>query len=177
MAVAELTGAGATIGTAIYPGVGTAIGAAAGFLIGAGIDIFNFFNDQANQKAAAKATNDYNTATIGLQLDIAKQNAGAEQDFLNAMPKAGDALTKTTGDTEFDQQYRQMLAQFGNVNAIAGATGRVGVGTSMQAVGQEAQQVMTDFVSTQKEQATRQLGIYKTTIDTLTPAYNEMKAL
>jgi hypothetical protein len=167
MAIGEL----AAVGTAIAPGIGTAIGAA----VGLGIDIFNFFSGDAQKKQQSKIENAYSAANMELQIKVAQQNKSAIQDFLSKMPTAGEALKTSTGDTEFDQQYKQMLAQFGNVNVIAGMTGRVGAGTSMQAVGKEAEQQVKDLVATTAEQSRRQLDIYNTTIDTLTPALQAVK--
>jgi len=155
--------------------IGGPVGGVIGGAIGLGIDIFNFFSGDAQKKQQSKIENAYSAATMELQIKVAQQNKSALQDFLAKMPGAGEALTSSTGDLQFDQAYKQMLAQFGNVNVIAGMTGRVGAGTSMQAIGKEAEQQVADLVSTTREQSQRQLDIYSTTIDTLTPALQAVK--
>jgi hypothetical protein len=159
MATLELATAGAAFGGP----VGGAIGAA----VGLGVDIFNFFSGSGAKRSAEAAQASYNEATMQVQLKQAQEGQTAYKDFLSKMPTAGQELKTSTGDLEFDSQYRQMLQQFGNINVLAGATGRVGVGTSMQAIGKDAEQQVSDLVANKTEQATRQLDIYNTTVETM----------
>lgn len=155
MAVAE----GIAIGTAIAPGIGTAVGG----IIGAGIDIFNFFSGSSDKKRQEQLQLDQAMAEGKAKLTELTTKAGAYQDFLNKMPVAGklEPLKGTTGDLAFDQQYRALLENYGNVNVMAGVTGRVGAGTTGAALGAQAEDLTSAFVTAEKDRASQQLKIYQ----------------
>jgi len=56
------------------------------------------------------------------------------------------ALEQEKVETAGKQQYQELMQNFGMMNVLAGATGRVGTGTSMQTVGAEARQNVAEFV-------------------------------
>jgi hypothetical protein len=175
--MAGATAAGATIGAAVgslFPVIGTIAGTIIGGAIGIGIDLFNFFSGQSAQQkrdelqAAQDLAN--NTALLGdTRTSILKTEGliSGYEEFLSHMPVAGEALGESTGDLEFDRNYRALLENYGNLNVIAGATGRVAAGTSMAAVGERAQEDVSDLVDWKTDFLDQQLAIEKATLDSL----------
>jgi hypothetical protein len=174
MALYEGAMIGGALGT-VFPGVGNVVGTVVGGLIGGGIDLFNFFTGASAQAQKQDVDLTYQIATTKLQVAEAQAKKEAYESFLSKIPVAGQALTGSTGDPEFDRQYRALLENFGTLNVLAGATGRVGPGTSMALVQEQAQGDVTGFVDTQTEIAQRQLDLYNTTIETLNPALTTME--
>jgi hypothetical protein len=169
---------GAMLGAALGApagGLGAIPGAIIGGLLGGALDLFNFFTGASAQAQKQNVDLAYQMATTKVQVAEAQAKKEAYQSFLSKIPVAGQALTETTGDPEFDKQYRALLGNLGNLNVLAGATGNVGPGTSMGLVQEQAQKDVTGFVDTQKEIAQRQLGVYTTTIEALNPALAMME--
>ena len=162
---------GASLGFAL----GNVPGAIVGGAIGLGIDLFNFFTGASAQAQQTNVQTDYQIATTELQLTEANAKKAGYQSFLSKLPTAGETLQGSTGDPEFDAQYRSLLSNFGNMNVLAGATGNVGPGTSMALVQNQAKKDVSTFVDTQKEIATQQLGVLQTTVDTLNPVLTELQ--
>lgn len=160
--MAGATAAGIAIGSVAGP-IGTVVGG----ILGAGVDIFNWFTGQQSKTSQEQLANDQSLATIQAQKGEAQVKAGAYQDFLSKIPVAGEALTGTTGDLAFDQQYRDLLSNYGDVNVMAGMTGRVAAGSTGAALGKQAEDLMGGFVEAERKKAQGQLDILNTSIDSL----------
>ncbi len=171
--MAGATVAGATIGAALgsFTPLTAAGGALVGGIIGAGIDLINFFigKDAQEKRDELQAAQDLvdNTALLATTrasiIDTGNKIAGYEE-FLAHMPVAGEALGESTGDLEFDKNYRALLENYGNLNVLAGATGRVSAGSTMAAVGARAQQDVTELVDWNTDYLDQQLALEKTTL-------------
>jgi hypothetical protein len=133
-------------------------------------DILKWTTETLEAKAKARLEATLGLAETNVQIAEAAGKKSALEGFLEKMPGALQPIKGgTTGDPAFDAQYRALLANYGNMNVMAGLTGQVGAGTS-QAFGAEAVQQATGFVSTQQEIAKRQIDIYGTTLENLRTA-------
>lgn len=56
------------------------------------------------------------------------------------------ALEQSKFEASGEQTYRELMGNYGTINALAGATGRVAAGSSVAAVGQEARSDVAGFV-------------------------------
>lgn len=185
-----------TIGAGIGAGLGGLPGAIVGGLLGGFLDMFNYATQQqadwtqaaadaariqAEQTALAASLLGQETALIGQraqlgiqkgtiqqQLEEAQDKASAYQTFLSKIPTAGEALTESTGDIDFDRQYRALLGNLGNLNVLAGATGNVGPGTSMALVQEAGKADVGSFVGATQDLTQRQLDIFNTSASMLT---------
>ena len=130
-------------------------------------NIYKYSREQKQRKEELKLEATFGLAETNIQLAEAGGKKEALEKFLEKMPTALQPIQGgTTGDLAFDQQYRAMLQNYGNLNVLAGMTGQVGAATS-QALGGEAEQQVEGFVETQKEIAERQIDIYATTLENL----------
>jgi len=130
-------------------------------------DIYKFGKEQKQRKEELKLQATLGLGETNIQLAEAGAKKGALEGFLAKMPTALQPIQGgTTGDLAFDQQYRALLQNYGNINVLAGLTGQVGAATS-QALGGEAEQQVGGFVETQTEIAQRQIDIYGTTLENL----------
>jgi hypothetical protein len=129
--------------------------------------IYKFSREQKQRKEELALEATLGLAETNIQLAEAGAKKGALEAFLTKMPTALQPIQGgTTGDLAFDQQYRALLQNYGNINVLAGLTGQVGAATS-QALGGEAEQQVGGFVETQAEIAQRQIDIYGTTLENL----------
>lgn len=132
--------------------------------------IYKFSREQKQRKEELVLEATLGLAETNIQLAEAGAKKGALEAFLTKMPTALQPIQGgTTGDLAFDQQYRALLQNYGNINVLAGLTGQVGAATS-QALGGEAEQQVGGFVETQAEIAQRQIDIYGTTLEQLETA-------
>ena len=74
----------------------------------------------------------------------AEANISAYEDFLASFPLY-EQTSLEAAETTGAQQLKQLMANLGNVNVAAGATGQVGRGTSMSLIAQEARTEATEF--------------------------------
>jgi hypothetical protein len=158
MATGEMIALGGALGT-VVPGIGNIAGAAIGGIIGAGIDIFNWFTGQSDKQKQQNLETATKMAEGKAKLTELTTKQGAYQDFLTKVPVAGEALKGTTGDLAFDQSYRALLENYGNANVMAGMRGQVSAGSSGGVVAAQQQDIMGGFVTAEKQKAEQQLTI------------------
>lgn len=152
--------------------VGAIIGTIAGIL-GLGISIFDFFSNNSVQEEQTRIQEEElerqreqdriaNQAALNETHQRIRETEGKMSEyekFLGNIPIAGAELTGSTGDLEFDKAYRSLLENYGNLNVIAGATGRVAAGSTMAMVGGKAKQDITDLVGLTTDRYEQQLDI------------------
>ncbi|OFW67815.1 MAG: hypothetical protein A2Y74_04080 [Actinobacteria bacterium RBG_13_63_9] len=136
-------------------------------LAGLAVSVFSLFNNLGQQQRQNKIDLNASLAENKVQIQQTEAQVQGYEQFLSAMPVAGQAIQGSTGNLEFDTNYRSMLENFGNTNVLAGMRGQVAAGTSASAVSGQAQGIMTSYVDIEKKKAEKQLEIYKTTMETL----------
>jgi hypothetical protein len=131
------------------------------------VSVFSLFNNLGQQARQNKIDLQANLAEN--EVAVAETEAKIEgwETFLEKAPVAGEALKGSTGDLEFDTNYRQMLENFGNTNVLAGMRGGVAAGTTGQAVSAQSKDIMESYVDVERKKAEAQLDILGTTLDTL----------
>ncbi len=140
------------------------------------VSVFSLFNNIAQQNRQRKIDLEANIADTKIKIAEAEANVQGYEQFLAVSPVAGRALGGSTGNLEFDTNYRQMLENFGKTNVLAGMRGQVAAGTSASSVSQQSEEIMTSYVEIEKKKAQAQLDIYQTTLDTLRPSLADMEA-
>lgn len=127
---------------------------------------------------------------LGVSIQETESNISAYESFLARYPEYAQ-FEEEKFKTEGEAEYRQLMENYGMINVLAGATGRTGAGTSFGAVGKQAMEGVQRFVGEdmsldatgglygmgykelmgnlqlEQETATRQLDIYRTSLDTL----------
>lgn len=136
-------------------------------IAGLGLNILNYFQGSKMTKEQQKLLAEEGLAATEVGIKEAQYKASGYEEFLAKVPTAGESLSRTTGDLEFDERYRTLLRNYGNLNVAAGMTGRVAAGTSMAAAGAQAMTNIEDLVGTKTKEATQQLDIYQTTLEKL----------
>ena len=79
-----------------------------------------------------------------IQRAEATANIAMIDDFLARYPEY-EEYTKGAYEQAGEQQYRELMKNYGNVNVMAGLTGQVAGGTSIGAVGEEARGDVATF--------------------------------
>jgi len=136
-------------------------------IIGLGLGLINFFVGQHQKQKQEKIEAEEGLAETQIGIKEAQYKIGGYEEFLAKVPTAGQALTETTGDLEFDEAYRSLMKNYSNFNVMAGMTGRVAAGTSAAATGKQNMQNVEDLVGVSKKTAEQQLDIYQSTLEAL----------
>ncbi len=132
-----------------------------------GLGLINYFSNMKQETKQERIEAEESLAEIEVSKKETQNKISGYEDFLAKVPVAGQSLTETTGDLEFDEAYRTLMENYGNLNVKAGLTGRVAAGTSAQVVSQQAMQEVEDLVSTETKTAEQQLDVYQTTLSNL----------
>jgi len=90
---------------------------------------------------------DYTTdlATTRIAIAEAEANIGNVEDWLTLYPQYAEK-EKTQMELAGSRQYRELMENYGMMNVLAGATGRVAAGTSMAIKGEQAREDVVAFV-------------------------------
>jgi hypothetical protein len=128
------------------------------------VSVFSLFNDMGQNRRQNKIDLNASMKENKVQIQQTEAQVQGYEQFLAAAPVAGEALKGSTGDLEFDTNYRGMLENFGNTNVLAGMRGQVAAGTSAAAVSQQSEDIMTSYVDIEKKKAQAQLDILKTSL-------------
>lgn len=180
------TAAGAAAGTALLPGVGTAIGAGLGLLT----DIWTGLSSSRTEKKAMKLNYQAQADALGGQVLQTKSDITSYEEYLAALPNQ-QALQKSEFETQAREEYYGLLNNLGMLDVAAGASDRSGLSAS--AVANEALGKLSDYAggdltlgedaaggtyslsktqlvneqTMEKNQATRQLDVYKQSLPIL----------
>lgn len=136
-------------------------------IAGLAVSVFSLFNNIGQQRRQNKIDLNASMEENKVQIQQTEAQVQGYEQFLAAAPVAGEALKGSTGDLEFDTNYRGMLANFGNTNVLAGMRGGVAAGTSASAVSQQSEDIMTSYVEIEKQKAKAQLDILNTSLESL----------
>ncbi len=135
---------------------------------------------------------------LGVSILETESDISAYESFLARYPEYA-RFEEEKFKAEGEAEYRQLMENYGMINVLAGATGRAGAGTSFGEVGKQATEDVQRFagedmtldktgglygmgyqelmgnLQLEQEAATRQLDIYRTSLDTLLESRGEIE--